>query len=147
MGSVSGQHRAALADRARVLVVDDDPAMRISTAAILSDDCTVKTAKSGMEALAMLTAQPFDVLCTDLNMPGVDGFELLRRVSEMPGHIGRVLVTGYKEYMDRAPNDRMAWFVVIKPYDADHLLQVVKRAWTATRLRRMASETVKLTRE
>jgi DNA-binding NtrC family response regulator len=78
-------------------------------------------------------------------MPGVDGFDVLRRVAETPGHIGRVLVTGYREYMDKVPDDRAPWFLVIKPYDPDHLLRVIERAWSATKLRRSATEVVRAT--
>jgi two-component SAPR family response regulator len=79
-------------------------------------------------------------------MPGINGFELLRRVAEMPGHVGRVLITGYREYLDKVPDERAPWFLVIKPYDPAHLLRVVERAWSATQLRRSASEAARLTR-
>src|SRR5579859_6426109 len=80
------------ANRPRVLLVDDEVSVRNSTVAILSDDYEVESAADGRAALALLATMDFDVVCTDLNMPGLNGFELLRRVSHMPRHIGRVLI-------------------------------------------------------
>jgi len=135
---------ASLANRPRLLLVDDEAPVLASTAALLSEDYDVETADNGRAALALLTKMEFDIVCTDLNMPGMGGFELLRRVSEMPGHIGRVLITGYREYLDRAPDER-SWFLVVKPYDPAHLLKVIERAWSATQLRRTAAEAARLT--
>lgn len=76
------QITAAKADqRLKVLAVDDDPIARemlknFATRSDMSLDCTIMA--SGLEALIdMASIQP-DVLIVDLNMPGVDGFELLR---------------------------------------------------------------------
>jgi DNA-binding NtrC family response regulator len=128
------------AGRPRVLVVDDEPPVLITTAAILEDDYDVETAENARKALAALTRAPFDVVCTDLNMPGIDGFQLLRRVQEMPGHIGAVLITGYREYAVKVGEDHAPWFLVVKPFNPAYLLEVVARSWQATVLRRSASE-------
>ena len=67
--------------RLRVLVVDDDPVARETLRGLTSRseipvDCTVMS--SGLEALIDIASIQPDVLIADLNMPGVDGFELLR---------------------------------------------------------------------
>ena len=68
----------------RILVVDDDQSMRECLAELLSSQgYDVSTARDGLEALLQLTNAPPDVLISDLNMPGMSGFELfpvVRRV-------------------------------------------------------------------
>jgi phosphoserine phosphatase RsbU/P len=65
----------------RILVVDDDPAIRILLAAKLATwGHTIATAGNGAEAWQKLSAEAFDVLVSDWNMPVMDGLELCRRV-------------------------------------------------------------------
>jgi DNA-binding NtrC family response regulator len=138
------QTEPAVTGRARVLVVDDENPVLVTTAALLADDYDVETAHSGISALALMERTPIDVVCTDLTMPGINGLELLRRVSTMPGHIGRVLITGFRDYAEREAVDAQPWFLVVKPYQATHLLRIVQRAWSGTQLRRTAAEVRRL---
>ena len=71
-------------DAVRVLVVDDHAVMRAGVAALLGDDPSVQIvgeAATGAEALALLDAVLPDVIVLDLRMPGMDGAELTRRVT------------------------------------------------------------------
>lgn len=61
---------------ARVLIVDDDPLWRRSLHAMLSRDHDVRVADSGPEALDWLEQTDFDVVISDLSMPGMDGRDL-----------------------------------------------------------------------
>jgi len=83
----------------RVLVVDDDRAVRKSLARLLERrGCVVAAARSGDEALVLLArAEPFDLLVTDQDMPGMTGLELARRAHESATDLPVVLVTGYPE--------------------------------------------------
>ncbi|HEY1956126.1 MAG TPA: PAS domain S-box protein [Polyangiaceae bacterium] len=70
----------------RVLVVDDDADARELVQTILGGSgADVAAAASVDEALAALGQRPFDVLLADISMPGRDGYDLIRRVREMPG--------------------------------------------------------------
>ncbi len=65
----------------RVLLVDDHADVLEVHARLLSEhDALVTTAESAEAALALLRARPFDVLLSDLGMPGLDGYDLIRRV-------------------------------------------------------------------
>lgn len=66
----------------RVLVVDDSRAMRayIRGALVESLDCDVVEAASGFEALRLLPRDSYDVVVTDINMPDINGLELIRFV-------------------------------------------------------------------
>jgi DNA-binding response OmpR family regulator len=71
------------AARTPVLFVDDEPAVVTMLASYFTKrGYPVKTANDGVEALALLGAQPFDVVVADLNMPRLDGWGLLRLIRE-----------------------------------------------------------------
>lgn len=106
----------------RVLVVDDDPLVLDVIASMLADlGCDVVTADGGMDALEKLNIDAnIDVLITDINMPGVNGYELVHAVRRhYPGL--RVLVcSGYAEPEQGVP-------LVRKPYTQDKLASVMAR--------------------
>src|SRR5436190_5105777 len=69
----------------RVLIVDDEASQRAGLAGMVSAwGMIAETASDGLEALEKLNDVPVDVILTDLNMPGMDGFELLARLHESP---------------------------------------------------------------
>jgi two-component system chemotaxis response regulator CheY len=72
----------------RVLVVDDSRAMRayIRGALLESLDCDVVEAASGFEALRLLPRDSYDVVITDINMPDINGLELIRFVRKSERH-------------------------------------------------------------
>ena len=78
------QDPAAVAGAPTVLVVDDNADMRGYVARLLSHTCTVRAVANGEEALASIAAELPDVVVTDVMMPRVDGFELLRRLRADP---------------------------------------------------------------
>jgi CheY-like chemotaxis protein len=87
----------------RVLVVDDErDALEIMRRLLAEHGCEVTTASTAEEALARLAERPFDVLLSDIGMPGVDGYELLRRVRTGPApHPRAIAVTAFARAEDR----------------------------------------------
>lgn len=80
----------------RVLVVDDDPVVGRSFDRVLSDKgYEVSTALNGKEALAKLNREKFDVVFTDIRMPGMDGIEVASRVKARHPWVPVVIITGY----------------------------------------------------
>ncbi|HKE06117.1 MAG TPA: PAS domain S-box protein [Blastocatellia bacterium] len=90
----------------RVLVVDDDEDARDVLSAVLGNyGAEVMTAVSAAQALDILATEKWDVLVSDINMPGMDGYELIRRVRAMKpekgGRIPAVALTAYARAEDR----------------------------------------------
>jgi DNA-binding NtrC family response regulator len=80
----------------RVLVVDDDQVIGKSFERVLSNKgYHVDTALSGREAFEKYAGADFDMVFTDLRMPGQDGLEVARRIKEMNPWLPIVVVTGY----------------------------------------------------
>src|SRR5450830_32531 len=81
----------------KVLVVDDDPVVGKSFNRVLSKDkgYVVITAKNAAEALERMREQEYDVVFTDIKMPGMDGVELTERVKASRPWTPVVIITGY----------------------------------------------------
>ena len=80
----------------KVLVVDDDPVVGNSFNRVLSGKgYTVITAEDGFDALAKLKADKYDVVFTDIKMPGMDGLEVAEQVKASQPWTPVVIVTGY----------------------------------------------------
>jgi CheY-like chemotaxis protein len=68
----------------RVLIVDDSWSMRQTLRLLLSPDFECAIAEDGASALAQALEQPPDIIVSDVNMEGMDGYELCRRVRAQP---------------------------------------------------------------
>lgn len=80
---------------ARVLLVEDDFALREVVGAMLASmGYVVGTAGGGEEAMECLRRRSFDVVISDVQMPGIDGFTLARWIRRRAGHIRIILMTG-----------------------------------------------------
>jgi len=83
-------------EQAYILVVDDEGAIRYSiTKTLQRVGYHVEAAASGEEALEMMQNQTYDVVLTDIRMPGLTGVELLRRIKEQAPDAVVILLTGY----------------------------------------------------
>lgn len=81
---------------ARVLLVDDERDMLdLSRDLLEAEGYTVATAESGEEALAALGRAPFDVVITDLRMPGMGGLEALAHIRRLDPNLPVIVVSGY----------------------------------------------------
>ena len=124
-----------LQDVRRILFVDDDPILREFAVVNLStDQATVETAQDGVAALEAIEAAAPDIVLLDLEMPNLDGFEVLRRLRADPRHqhLPIVVVTGREDVdaVDQAFEAGATSFVV-KPLNwrlLSHQLRYVHRA-------------------
>src|SRR5271155_1842411 len=89
---------------AQILVVDDVPAnIKLLEAKLASEYYDVITAKDGLEAITQTKERKPDLILLDVMMPGMDGFEVCRKLKEDPelSHIPIVMVTALSEKSDR----------------------------------------------
>ncbi len=115
----------------RVLLVDDDPVIvRLLEVNFRLEGFEVHTALGGEEALAKAVAQPPEVVVLDVMMPGLDGWEVCRRLRETPGLAGVpvVLLSARAQDAD-GPRGRALGVVeyVTKPFDPQTLVSAVRR--------------------
>jgi two-component system, NtrC family, response regulator AtoC len=117
--------------RTRLLVVDDD----VATLMALSDalrlrlpDMDVETASSAERALILTAAERFDIILSDVRMPGMDGMTLLKEIKALSPDTIVVLMSGCgSHYRDEALR-LGAWSFVEKPFDIDTPMTSVRRA-------------------
>ncbi len=117
-------------DKAAILVVDDDPALLQSLTEILqAEGYEVTTAADGEAAVLFLKDQPFDLVLSDLALPGLDGLELLKYLGrEQPG-CPCIIITGYGTITNAVTAMRQgAYDYFTKPVDPTELRLVVARA-------------------
>ncbi len=123
----------------RILVVDDGDDVRYTiTQYILKPNAyDYLEAKDGLEALAILRTQPVDLILLDLQMPRMDGLEVLRRLRDEGLSVPVVLMTMYGSEEIAIEVFRLgARDYIIKPFAEDELLGALERALSETRLRR-----------
>jgi two-component system CheB/CheR fusion protein len=112
-----------------VLVVDDsEDTTEMLTQLLKISGAKVDSATSGNEALRMVAEKEFDVVLSDISMPGMDGFEFLRQLRQIPGkaNLPVLALTGFgrPEDIERA---RAAGFFshLTKPFDLEALLEIL----------------------
>jgi CheY-like chemotaxis protein len=111
-----------------VLAVDDDERSRSLLALVLSDErCRVLTASNGVEAEALLKAEPVDLLITDYEMPQMNGLELIRRAKTSFPHVEVVLITGHQDpAVAAAARTSGVRRVFLKPFPIEEVLALVR---------------------
>jgi DNA-binding NtrC family response regulator len=114
---------------ADILVVDDDDVIRETLCELLSVDYSCQTAATAEEALARLEAQRFDVVLTDISMPGLNGMELLQRMVERYPGTPVIIISGHSD-QDHAQGlmSRGAFDYLLKPFRLEVVEASVKRA-------------------
>lgn len=122
-----------------ILIVDDEPRSRKGLCRMLEERISglVWTASSGKEALALVESQLPHGLLVDINMPGMDGLEMISRLREKHPHLPVLIVTGYNDfsYAKRAVDLGVLGFLLkpIAPEELDDGLDRIARFISAAK--------------
>jgi PAS domain S-box-containing protein len=110
-----------------VLVVDDESIVRETLSEIISSlGHKVTEVDSGDRALEWVESKEFDMVFTDLSMPGMDGWEMAREIRKIRPRIKIVMVTGYGNGVSPAPGDESVLNGIIgKPFDFSQVAQAI----------------------
>jgi DNA-binding NtrC family response regulator len=125
-----------------VLVVDDEELYRRSLQRILKRvGHAVTTARDSTEALAIVSEQPLDLVLADIQMPGINGLELVRQIHEIAPDLPCIVITGYGTPQNSVDALRAgAFWYLEKPFDQGHLDVVRALVDQAIELGRLKSE-------
>jgi CheY-like chemotaxis protein len=112
---------------ARILVIDDEETVRSVLSRILSQvNHQVTVAENGEEGIRLFREKDFDLVLTDLGMPGMSGWEVCRAIKKMSSHIPVGMITGWGIEVDQAKIEENGIdFVIPKPFQFDQILKVV----------------------
>ncbi|MBL9106120.1 MAG: response regulator [Myxococcales bacterium] len=114
----------------RVLLVEDSAAMRSFVGSVLESDgnYVVDEVKDGFDALRMLPRTDYDLVITDINMPDINGLELIRTIRQHPRHTGTPLVVITTNDRERDVERALklgATAVLTKPFSPGELLACI----------------------
>ena len=111
----------------RILVVDDEEGIQLLYREEFEDEgYEVISAYNGEDALSIFIEQPPDLVILDINMPGMNGIEVLRRMKESHPHLPVILSSAYQEYKQ----DIGSWAseeYIVKSANMDDLKEAVRR--------------------
>jgi len=121
----------------RILVVDDEAELKNVLCEMLSDQgYETEGFPTGAEALAVLREREFDLLLTDLMMPGMDGIELIRAGIEIDPNLIGIVMTGQGTVQTAVEAMKTGAFdYILKPFKLNTLLPLLSRAMQVRNLR------------
>ena|SRR2546423_7514766 len=115
-----------------ILIVDDDDAIRAILYEALSEQYECHTASTADEALQYLEVEEYDAIVTDIQMPGLDGISLLKRVQLRDEETPVIFVSGKGGEADSQRLIELGAFAYLnKPFDLDEIEKVIERAVAA----------------
>ncbi len=127
----------------RILVADDDESLRrVMEFNLKQEGYEVKTVPDGAQALELLRKERFDLLLSDMKMPGLSGLELLMRALELDREIKVVLITAYATVSQAVEAVKLGAFdYLTKPFEKEELIVTIQKA---LQFKRLETENVEL---
>ncbi len=114
-------------ESARILIIDDEEAVRQVLFKMLSKfNHRVTVAKSGEEGLRLFGEDPFDMVLTDLGMPGLSGWDVCKSIKQMKPSTPVGMITGWGLEIDEAKRMEVGLdFIITKPFNVTQVMEAV----------------------
>jgi len=123
----------------RILIIDDEVDMLMLLRMIIEDntDYDVETTNSPTEGIKLFREEDYDLVITDLKMPGLDGMDIFDEFKELKPEVPVIMITAYGsiETSDEALRKGVAEFIT-KPFRKDSILFTIKRVLELASVRR-----------
>jgi DNA-binding NtrC family response regulator len=121
---------------ARVLLIEDDAGIRETLRRVLAEEGhSVTVDERGDEGLARAGRERFNVVITDLRLPGLTGLELVRELHAIQPRLPIILVTAFGTTETAIEATKLgAYDYVLKPFDVPELIELVRKAADSNRL-------------
>ncbi len=115
-------------NRYRLLVVDDEAiVVSLVRDALEDEDYDIATAMTGTDALSLIEKQSFDLLITDIRMPGMNGIDLVKAARDKQPELGVIFMTGYANLNSAKDAIKQGAFdYIMKPFELTEIRQAVK---------------------
>jgi CheY-like chemotaxis protein len=116
------------ANQPKVMVVDDDPEMRLTLEGIIEDEgFDVRSASDGLQAIRMAEECTFDLIFMDIKMPGINGVDAYREIKKASPTSVVVMMTGFSlgELIKEALEEGV-YAVLYKPFDVPQIIDIVR---------------------
>ena len=135
-----------MAEKSRILVIDDEKRMCDSIKVLLTNiGYEVDTAENGRVGIDKLKVDSFDLVITDLMMPELDGFAVMKHIRENCRGTLVIVITGYASVESAVRAIRSgAYDYILKPFDFEIIKISVERAWDKLKLEKELERTRKL---
>jgi DNA-binding NtrC family response regulator len=113
-----------------ILVIDDEPVIRVGISRTLEGSAfSVDTASNGHMGIEMLQEKEYDLIITDLKMPGMSGFEVLSAVKGLQPEVPVIMITGFatvETAVEAMKNGAVDY--IVKPFTPEQILEKVNKA-------------------
>ena len=129
-------------DQTHILLIDDEPIALSNMSHVLErEGYKVTACENGESGLAAMQSTEFDIVLTDLRMPGIDGMDVLRHIRESTPDVPVIMITGHAA-LDSAVDAMKAGAIhyIAKPFRLDEARDVVRSALELRRIRRENSQ-------
>ncbi len=126
-------------NRYRLLVVDDEAiVVSLVRDALEDEDYDIVTAMTGTDALSLIEQQSFDLLITDIRMPGMNGIDLVKAARDKQPELGVIFMTGYANLNSAKDAIKQGAFdYIMKPFELTEIRQAVRNG---LKIRQAAAE-------